>query len=42
VALFLVDAVPLAFGAAEEVAPIPDAVLSPDGGVEDLLVLPAR
>jgi len=40
--LFMVDAAPPAFGAAEEVAPPPDAVLSPDGGVEDLLLLPAR
>jgi len=33
---------PLAWGTTEEVAPIPDAVLSPDGGVEDLLLLSAR
>jgi len=33
---------PLAWSTAEEVAPPPDAVLSPDGGVEDLLLLPAR
>ena len=32
---------PLAWSTAEEVAPIPGAALSPDGGVEDLLLLPA-
>jgi hypothetical protein len=31
---------PLAWSTAEEVAPTPDAALSPDGGVEDLLLLP--
>jgi hypothetical protein len=33
-------AVPLAFGAVEEVSP-PDAPLAPDGGIVDLLALPA-
>jgi hypothetical protein len=32
---------PLAWSTAEEVAPNPGAALSPDGGVEDLLLLPA-
>jgi RHS repeat-associated protein len=32
---------PLAWSTAEEVAPTPGATLSPDGGVEDLLLLPA-
>jgi hypothetical protein len=32
---------PLAWSTAEEVAPTPDAALSPDGGVEDLLLLSA-
>jgi hypothetical protein len=32
---------PLAWSTAEEVAPAPGAVLSPDGGVEGLLLMPA-
>jgi hypothetical protein len=42
-ALLLLAAIgtPLAWTTAEEVAAAPGAVLSPDGGVEDLLLLPA-
>jgi hypothetical protein len=41
--LFLMaTSTPLAWSTAKEVAPLPDPLLSPDGGVEDLLLLPAR
>jgi hypothetical protein len=39
--LLTATSTPLAWSTAKEVAPIPDAVLSPDGGVENLLLLPA-
>ena len=40
--LLTATSTPLAWSTAKEVAPPPDPLLSPDGGVESLLVLPAR
>jgi subtilase family serine protease len=40
--LLTATSTPLAWSTAKEVAPPADAVLSPDGGIEDLLLLPAR
>jgi hypothetical protein len=40
-ALLAAASTPLAWSTAEEAAPTPDALLSPDGGIEDLLGLPA-